>query len=77
MFWEEGTMLGGLQPQEDSSAKGSWEGLRRKQMDEEGLTERQFYGFQPRGNEDWNRAVILEMARKEAVKIHVSCILFE
>lgn len=46
-------------------------------MEEEGLTERQFYGFQPRGNEDWNRAVILEMAGKEAVKIHVSCILFE
>lgn len=39
VLWEEGTTLGGPCPQEDSSAKGSWEGLRRKQMEEEG-TER-------------------------------------
>ena len=68
VLWEEGTTLGGPCPQEDSSAKGSWEGLRRKQMEEEG-TERWFYGFQPRGNKDWNRAVILEMARNKIVKI--------
>lgn len=61
---------------EDSSAKAVGKGSEEANGGR-GLTERVVFMVFSQGSKDWNRAVILEMARKEAIKPHVSCILFE